>query len=350
MNQVNIIEIKTENDVDNLIKLNESILKNQSDQERFKADFKKGFFKGFFAIDNNFEDKIDSILGYVTFYNSYSTWQNRVLYINDLWLKNASNIDSMKLVIKALIKKIFSLCQENDHQRVNINMKLGNQYISLIEEVGGVNLTKAEDWLLFEMRLDEMKQFLNNKPLTESNFKVVKVENMKKYCNQIRDLFREIAIFEKLENQFKISVDGLVRDYNYEKHESFDGSTHLNRFYETMIVIKEDWNESTNETVETVVGYAVYYFNYELERGRGCYLEDLYIQEKYRRTGLGTFLWRQVIEDCLINYNANFMQWSVLEWNKPAIDFYYKHNSINLTNSKDNLNLFRFVTEIIYSI
>ena len=55
-----------------------------------------------------------------------------------------------------------------------------------------------------------------------------------------------------------------------------------------------------------MIGYAVYYFNYEMERGRGCYLEDLYIQEKYRRMGLGTLLWREVIEDCLKNYNANF--------------------------------------------
>ena len=81
-----VIEIKTENDINNLIKLNESIL-NEADRERLKSDFKKGYFSGFFALDNsknptNFE--IDSIFGYVLYYNSYSTWQNRVLYISDL--------------------------------------------------------------------------------------------------------------------------------------------------------------------------------------------------------------------------------------------------------------------------
>ncbi len=349
MTEVHIIEIKTENDINNLIKLNEpSVLNSHLNQERYKSDFKKGFFKGFFARDS-LNNQIDSILGYVTFYNSYSTWQNRVLYLNDLWIKKSMHIDSIRLIVKKLMNRVFSLCRENDYQRININMKLNNESINLIEEVGAVNLTKAEDWLLFEMGLNEMKHFLNNKPIVESNFKVMKVDNMKKYCNQISELFREIAIFEKLEDQFKISVDGLVRDYNYEKHQSFDDSSHLNRFYEAMIVVKEDLNIFTNKIEETVIGYAVYYFNYEMERGRGCYLEDLYIQEKYRRMGLGTLLWREVIEDCLKNHNANFMQWSVLQWNSPAIDFYYKYNSINLTNSEDGLNLFRFVTEKIYS-
>ena len=38
-----VIEIKTENDINNLIKLNESIL-NEADRERLKSDFKKGYF------------------------------------------------------------------------------------------------------------------------------------------------------------------------------------------------------------------------------------------------------------------------------------------------------------------
>jgi len=53
MTEVHIIEIKTENDINNLIKLNEpSVLNSHLNQERYKSDFKKGFFKGFFARDS----------------------------------------------------------------------------------------------------------------------------------------------------------------------------------------------------------------------------------------------------------------------------------------------------------
>ncbi|GAP75626.1 histone acetyltransferase HPA2 and related acetyltransferases [Pseudoalteromonas sp. SW0106-04] len=70
------------------------------------------------------------------------------------------------------------------------------------------------------------------------------------------------------------------------------------------------------------IGFAVYLFNYSTWLGRnGLYLEDLYVSEDKRGRGAGKalmqFLARRAIEkDC------GRFEWVVLDWNKPAIDFY----------------------------
>jgi GNAT superfamily N-acetyltransferase len=73
-----------------------------------------------------------------------------------------------------------------------------------------------------------------------------------------------------------------------------------------------------------VVGYAVFFQNFStfLSR-RGLYLEDLYVQPSLRGSGLGTALLRRVagIAD---ERGCGRFEWSVLDWNQRAIDFYTK--------------------------
>ena len=109
------------------------------------------------------------------------------------------------------------------------------------------------------------------------------------------------------------------------------------RLYEAMVMLNKE-----NKTV----GFAIYYTIYNLKSGIGFYLEDLFIQEAFRHRGLGTSLWKRVADDC-VKLKGNYMQWAVLGWNTPAINFYYKFKSINLTET-EKLNLFRFLTHQIY--
>ncbi|QDP01226.1 GNAT family N-acetyltransferase [Thalassotalea sp. PS06] len=70
------------------------------------------------------------------------------------------------------------------------------------------------------------------------------------------------------------------------------------------------------------VGFAVYFFNYSTWLAKqGLYLEDLYITPVYRGHGAGKALLRQLARIALDN-NCGRFEWSVLDWNKPAIDFY----------------------------
>ena len=80
------------------------------------------------------------------------------------------------------------------------------------------------------------------------------------------------------------------------------------------------------------IGHAIYFFNYSTWQGKnGLYIEDLYILEEYRNLGAG----KQIIKhlSCLaLEKDCGRVEWSVLEWNEPAIKFY---NSLGAKPQKE---------------
>jgi GNAT superfamily N-acetyltransferase len=70
------------------------------------------------------------------------------------------------------------------------------------------------------------------------------------------------------------------------------------------------------------VGFALFFQNYSTWRGQaGVYLEDLYVPQRLRRKGIGRALLRAVAR-IAVERNAGRLEWAVLDWNQPAIDFY----------------------------
>jgi GNAT superfamily N-acetyltransferase len=70
------------------------------------------------------------------------------------------------------------------------------------------------------------------------------------------------------------------------------------------------------------IGYAVYFFSYSTWLGRqGLYLEDLYVTPEQRGSGAGKQLLRHLAQLACAKGCAR-LEWSVLDWNEPAIQFY----------------------------
>ncbi len=70
------------------------------------------------------------------------------------------------------------------------------------------------------------------------------------------------------------------------------------------------------------VGFAVYFYNYSTWLGKpGLYLEDLYIHPDYRGSGSGTALLKHLAR-IAVQKGCGRFEWSVLDWNEPAIQFY----------------------------
>ena len=70
------------------------------------------------------------------------------------------------------------------------------------------------------------------------------------------------------------------------------------------------------------VGFAVYFFNFSTWLGRpGLYVEDLYVTPSARRTGIGRALLVELARIAIAR-KCGRMEWSVLDWNEPAIEFY----------------------------
>ena len=70
------------------------------------------------------------------------------------------------------------------------------------------------------------------------------------------------------------------------------------------------------------IGFAVYFYNYSTWQGKnGLYLEDLYVSPEYRGFGAGKELLKHLAR-LAISQGCGRFEWSVLDWNKPAIEFY----------------------------
>lgn len=73
---------------------------------------------------------------------------------------------------------------------------------------------------------------------------------------------------------------------------------------------------------EEPVGFALYFYNFSTFLGRpGIYLEDLYVKPVYRGSGYGKALLAKLAQIAM-EEECGRVEWSVLNWNKPAIDFY----------------------------
>jgi GNAT superfamily N-acetyltransferase len=76
-----------------------------------------------------------------------------------------------------------------------------------------------------------------------------------------------------------------------------------------------EWNRE-------VAGFAVWFINFSTFSGRsGIYLEDLFVRPAQRSKGIGKALLSHLAKQCVAN-GWSRLQWSVLDWNTPSIEFY----------------------------
>src|SRR6266853_6415585 len=74
---------------------------------------------------------------------------------------------------------------------------------------------------------------------------------------------------------------------------------------------------------ESPVGFAVYFYNFSTWLGRaGLYLEDLFVKPEKRGKGYGRALLVELAKIAR-DRRCGRMEWAVLDWNEPAIKFYY---------------------------
>jgi GNAT superfamily N-acetyltransferase len=78
------------------------------------------------------------------------------------------------------------------------------------------------------------------------------------------------------------------------------------------------------------VGFALYFYNFSTFLGkRGIYLEDIYVEPEYRGRGIGSALLKRLAKIAK-EERCGRMEWSVLTWNQPSIDFYHRMGAVTL--------------------
>jgi len=118
---------------------------------------------------------------------------------------------------------------------------------------------------------------------------------------QVLNFIRALAIYEREPDAVTATEAGLLRD-----------GFGPNPFY--FCLIAEHDGRSA--------GFALWFFNYSTWLGRpGLYLEDLFVHPEFRGLGIGKELLKRIAAIAVEN-NCPRLQWEVLDWNTPAIDFY----------------------------
>jgi GNAT superfamily N-acetyltransferase len=114
-------------------------------------------------------------------------------------------------------------------------------------------------------------------------------------------LIRELAVFEKLEHLVVVTPESL----------------HPHLFGPRPVA-----EACVGEVHGHVVAFALFFTNFSTFLGRpGLYLEDLYVQPAHRGTGLGKALLSH-LGALAVERGCGRFEWSVLDWNRRAIDFY----------------------------
>jgi len=121
----------------------------------------------------------------------------------------------------------------------------------------------------------------------------------------IFELIKELALYERAPEQVTNTAENLHHDL----------------FVETICeaIVAEDGGE--------IVGFALYYTSYSTWKGRCLYLEDFYVKEIHRKKGIGKLLFDEVLRIAKTK-NVKRMDWQVLAWNEPGIQFYKKENAV----------------------
>ncbi len=73
----------------------------------------------------------------------------------------------------------------------------------------------------------------------------------------------------------------------------------------------------------SIIGFALYYTSYSTWKGPCIYLEDLYVLPEFRQFGVGSQMFDAVV-NIAKERGVKRMDWLVLDWNEPAIEFYKK--------------------------
>lgn len=122
---------------------------------------------------------------------------------------------------------------------------------------------------------------------------------------QVLGLVKELATYEKAPDEVEVTVEEM-QNWGF-------GNDKIFEFF-------------VAEYEQKIIGIALYYYKYSTWKGKCLFLEDIIVTESYRRYGLGSKLFNEV---ALVakQKQVRRMEWQVLDWNEPAINFYKKYNA-----------------------
>lgn len=133
--------------------------------------------------------------------------------------------------------------------------------------------------------------------------------------NAIVALIGELAKFESLTHQLQVTPEKLAPHL-------FGPKPVAEALVAEVASVADAQSGASGASGATVAAFALFFTNFSTFLARpGLYLEDLYVQPAHRGRGIGKALLTRLAQTALERGCGRF-EWSVLDWNEPAIRFY----------------------------
>jgi GNAT superfamily N-acetyltransferase len=128
---------------------------------------------------------------------------------------------------------------------------------------------------------------------------------VKEDCVRLMELVNELAIYERAPEEVTVTLEEFI-----------DAGFGQNKVWDAIVAEENGF----------IAGFAIYYTRYSTWKGRRLYLEDFIVTASHRGRGIGKLLFEAIMKDAK-DKNFNGMNWQVLDWNEPALNFYKKYDA-----------------------
>lgn len=131
-------------------------------------------------------------------------------------------------------------------------------------------------------------------------------KGIKSDLTAVLNLVKELAAYENAPNDVEVTIEEMT-EWGFGADKQFD-------FF-------------VAEKNNTIIGIAIYYYKYSTWKGKCLFLEDIIVTESERKHGYGKLLFNEVVQVAK-KENVRRLEWQVLEWNTPAIEFYKNYDTV----------------------
>jgi Acetyltransferase (GNAT) family len=283
-------------------------------------------------------------VAYATFYMAYSTWDGRVLYLDQVNFIDNERADDLEISMRRLLARVALLlaCSRFTWQQWGAPKETPTTPSTL----GPIPVPEhLEGWLTLHWSRSSMIEFLGgSNPSTTSTANAragtrAAISDAVSLLNPssagdagarpsirlrlatsddveaIGRLVQGLADFEKEPGAVHVTT----RHY---QQDGFDGHPPL--FYCVLLDSVGNGTVDPSAPPSTCAfGMALVHFQENLKSGRFLYLEDLFIEESYRGLGGGGLVMRALAK-VSVSLGCSRMVWQALHWNTPALTFYGK--------------------------
>lgn len=259
------------------------------------------------------DDDTRKIVGFCIYFYAYSAWEGRLLYVEDVFVTPDHRRHGIAKRLFHCIAKdaLKNRCCRIEFAVLNWNLPAIKFYRTMEAndwtEKEGRNL-----WRINARGLNMLTSTLQTKFTITSQYAIR--EAIPADCAGVTELIQEQAAHHECSSVCSISEKRVLND--------FFGPEKC-----ATCLVAETFEKDGRSKL---VGHCIYLYAYSTWEGRFMYIEDIFVRPDHRLLGIGKAFFSYVAKVAADNLCCR-MHFIVLEWNKPAIEFYNKVGAYSLT-------------------